>query len=87
MFGPLAARPNNSKYEQIVDRLFDLKRYAQDSFGAYGWWIFGSGPHYSYHWDAQTKRHYANAMRFEYHTYQKETQLWWCYLRSGERKF
>lgn len=87
VFGPLAARPNDSKYEAIIDRLFDLSRYAQDAFGDYGWWVFGSGPHYNYHWDAANRRHYADAMRFEYHTYQKETQLWWNYLRSGERKF
>ncbi len=87
VFGPLMSRPNNSKYEAIVDRLFDLSRYAQDSFGDYGWWAFGSGPHYSYQWDATAKRHYADPRRFEFHTYQKETQLWWCYLRSGERKF
>lgn len=90
VFGPLAARSGDLETkppERIVDRIFDLKRYAQDAFGDYGWWIFGSGPHYSYHWDAKLKRHFASAMRFEYHTYQKETQLWWCYLRSGERKF
>ncbi len=87
VFGPLMHRPNDSKYEAIVDRLFDLKRMAQDAFGDYGWWLFGSGPHYSYQWDPDTKRHYADPRRFEYHTYQKETQLWWCYLRSGERKF
>jgi hypothetical protein len=87
VFGPLLPRPNNSPYEAIVDRLFDLSRYAQDAFGDYGWWLFGAGPHYSYQWDAETKRHYADPRRFEYHTYQKETQLWWCYLRSGERKF
>jgi hypothetical protein len=87
VFGPLAARPNDSKYEAIVDRNFDLGREAQDAFGDYGWWLFGSGPHYSYQWDAVRKRHYADPRRFEYHTYQKETQLWWCYLRSGERKF
>jgi hypothetical protein len=87
VFGPLAARPNDSKYEAIVDKLFDLSRYAQDTFGDYGWWVFGSGPHYNYQWDATLRRHYADPMRFEYHTYQKETQLWWCYLRSGERKF
>lgn len=87
VFGPLAARPNDSKYEAIVDRLFDLGRYAQDAFGDYGWWLFGAGPHYSYQWDERVKRHFADPRRFEYHTYQKETQLWWCYLRSGERKF
>lgn len=87
VFGPLAARPSNSPEEAIVDRLFDLKRYAQDTFGDYGWWLFGAGPHYSYQWDAETKRHYADPRRFEHHTYQKETQLWWCYVRSGERKF
>ena len=87
VFGPLAARPNDSPYEAIVDRLFDLERYAQDAFGDYGWWLFGAGPHYSYQWDKETERHYADPRRFEYHTYQRETQLWWCYLRSGERKF
>ncbi len=87
VFGPLSARPNDSKYEAIVDRIFDLGRDAQDSFGDYGWWAYGSGPHYSYQWDDETKRHYADPRRFEYHTYQKETQLWWCYLRGGERKF
>ena len=87
VFGTLAARPNNSPYEAIVDRIFELERYAQDSFGDYGWWLFGAGPHYSYQWDAKTQRHYADPRRFEYHTYQRETQLWWCYLRSGERKF
>ncbi len=87
VFGPLAPRPNDSKYEAIVDRIFDLGRDAQDSFGDYGWWVFGSGPHYSYQWDEETGRHYADPRRFEYHTYQKETQLWWNYLRSGERKF
>lgn len=75
------------RYEAIVDRLFDLGRYAQDAFGDYGWWIFGSGPHYSYQWDKESQRHYADPRRFEYHTYQKETQLWWNYCRSGERKF
>jgi hypothetical protein len=87
VFGPLASRPNDSKYEAIVDRIFDLGRDAQDSFGDYGWSVFGSGPHYSYQWDEKTQRHYADPRRFEYHTYQKETQLWWNYLRSGERKF
>lgn len=87
VFGPLAPRPNDSPYEAIVDRLFDLSRYAQRAFGDYGWWVFGSGPHYSYQWDAEAGRHYADPRRFEYHTYQKETQFWWCYLRSGERKF
>lgn len=87
VFGPLAARPSESPYEAIVDRLFDLGREAQDSFGDYGWWAYGSGPHYSYQWDAERRRHYADPRRFEYHTYQKETQLWWNYLRSGERKF
>lgn len=87
VFGPLAARPNDSPYEAVVDRLFDLERYAQDAFGDYGWWLFGAGPHYSYQWDKETERHYADPRRFEYHTYQRETQLWWCYLRSGERKF
>lgn len=87
VFGPLMPRPNDSPYEAIVDRIFDLGRDAQDAFGDYGWWLFGSGPHYSYQWDEETKRHYADPRRFEYHTYQKETQLWWNYLRSGERKF
>ena len=87
VFGPLASRPNDSRYEAIVDRIFDLGRDAQDSFGDYGWWVFGSGPHYSYQWDEDEQRHYADPRRFEYHTYQKETQLWWNYLRSGERKF
>lgn len=87
VFGPLAARPNDSPHEGIVDRIFDLERYAQDSFGDYGWYLFGAGPHYSYQWDAEAQRHCADPRRFEYHTYQRETQLWWCYLRSGERKF
>ena len=87
VFGPLMPRPNDSKYEAIVDRLFDLSRYAQDTFGDYGWWAFGSGPHYSYQWDPVAQRHYADPRRFEFHTYQKETQFWWNYLRSGERKF
>lgn len=87
VFGTLASRPNDSPYEAIVDRIFDLERYAQDAFGDYGWWLFGAGPHYSYQWDKETQRHYADPRRFEYHTYQRETQLWWCYLRSGERKF
>lgn len=87
VFGPLADRPNGSPYEAIVNRIFGLERYAQDEFGDYGWWLFGSGPHYSYQWDKETQHHYADSRRFEYHTYQRETQLWWCYLRSGERKF
>jgi len=87
VMGPIAARPNDSPEESIVDRLFDLSRSAQDSFGDYGWWLFGAGPHYSYQWDAKTGRHYADPRRFEYHTYQRETQHWWNYLRSGERKF
>ena len=45
------------------------------------------GRHYSYHWDADTKKFFADSRRFEFHTYGKETQLWWNYLRSGERKF
>lgn len=87
VFGPLAARPNDSAAEAAVDRIFDLSRQAQDDFGDYGWWLFGAGPHYSYHWDAETKKFYAESRRFEFHTYGKETQLWWNYLRSGERKF
>lgn len=87
VFGPLAARPNNSPYEAAVDRLFDDGRRMQDQFGDYGWYLFGAGPHYSYQWDPQTQRHFADSRRFEFHTYQKETQLWWNYLRSGERKF
>ncbi len=87
VFGPLAARPNGSKYEAVVDRLFKLSRYGQDTFGDYGWWLFGAGPHYSYQWDAERRAHYADPRRFEFHTYQKETQLWWNYLRSGERQF
>jgi hypothetical protein len=79
--------PDLAKYEAIVDRLFDLGQKAQDDFGDYGWHAFGSGPHYSYQWDEETERHYADPRRFEYHTYQKETQLWWNYFRSGERKF
>lgn len=85
--GPQSGAFDPAPYEAIVDRLFDLGQYAQDTFGDYGWWIFGSGPHYSYQWDEENKRHYADPRRFEYHTYQKETQLWWNYLRSGERKF
>ncbi|MDX1944761.1 MAG: hypothetical protein SFU86_05080 [Pirellulaceae bacterium] len=87
VFGPLAARPNDSPDEAAVDKLFDLSRQVQDEFGDYGWWLFGAGPHYSYHWDPATKLHYADSRRFEFHTYGKETQLWWNYLRSGERKF
>jgi hypothetical protein len=87
VMGPIAARPNDSPYEKIVDRIFDLARGAQDTFGDYGWWLFGAGPHYSYQWDAKTQKHYADPRRFEYHTYQRETQHWWNYLRSGERKF
>lgn len=87
VFGPLAPRPSGAADEAIVDRLFDLGRDAQDAFGDYGWWLFGAGPHYSYQWDAQAQRHYADPRRFDFHTYQKETQLWWCYVRSGERKF
>ncbi len=87
VFGPLAARPNDSPYEGIVDRIFDLERYAQDTFGDYGWHLFGAGPHYSYQWEPETQRHVSDPRRFEYHTYQRETQLWWSYLRSGERKF
>lgn len=87
VFGPLAARPNDSKYEAIVDWIFDNGRKMQDQFGDYGWWLFGAGPHYSYQWDEQTQRHYADSRRFEFHTYQKETQFWWHYVRSGERKF
>jgi hypothetical protein len=79
--------PDLAKYEAIVDRLFDLGQKAQDDFGDYGWHAFGSGPHYSYQWDEKTQRHFADPRRFEYHTYQKETQLWWNYFRSGERKF
>lgn len=87
VFGPLIARPNKSGYEMIVDRVFDLARKAQDEFGDYGWWVFGAGWHYSYQWDPVNRRHYADPRRFEHHTYQRETQLWWNYLRSGERKF
>lgn len=87
VFGPLAARPNGSPYEAAVDKLFDLGRQVQDEFGDYGWWLFGAGPHYSYHRDDDTKKFYADSRRFEFHTYGKETQLWWNYLRSGERKF
>lgn len=87
VFGPLAARPNDSPGEAAVDRIFDLTRQVQDDFGDYGWWLFGAGPHYSYHWDADTKKFFADSRRFEFHTYGKETQLWWNYLRSGERKF
>lgn len=87
VFGPLAPRPNDSPAEAAVDRIFDLSRQAQDEFGDYGWWLFGAGPHYSYHQDAETKLFFADARRFEFHTYGKETQLWWNYLRSGERKF
>ncbi|MCE9608563.1 MAG: hypothetical protein K8U03_27065 [Planctomycetia bacterium] len=91
VFGPLAARPSkplsDNRYEAIVDRIFDLERTAQDDFGDYGWFLFGAGPHYSYQWDPETKKHYADPRRFEYHTYQRETQLWWTYFRSGERKF
>jgi hypothetical protein len=87
VMGPIAARPNDSPYEAIVDRLFDLSRDMQETFGDHGWWLFGAGPHYSYQWDADTRKHYADPRRFEYHTYQRETQHWWNYLRSGERKF
>jgi hypothetical protein len=87
VFGPLAPRPNDSPAEAAVDRIFDLSRQAQDDFGDYGWWLFGAGSHYSYHWDAETRKFFADARRFEFHTYGKETQLWWNYLRSGERKF
>ena len=87
VFGPLAARPNESPTEAAVDRIFDLTRQVQDDFGDYGWWLFGAGSHYSYHWDAETKKFFADSRRFEFHTYGKETQLWWNYLRSGERKF
>jgi len=45
VFGPLAARPHESSYEAIVDRIFDLERKAQDDFGDYGWFLFGAGPH------------------------------------------
>lgn len=87
VFGPLAPRPNDSKYEAAVDKIFDLGRQGQDDFGDYGWWLFGAGPHYSYHTDEKTGKLYADSRRFEFHTYGKETQLWWNYLRSGERKF
>jgi hypothetical protein len=87
VFGPLAARPNNSRYEAAVDKIFDLGRQGQADFGDYGWWLFGAGPHYSYHTDEATGKLYADSRRFEFHTYGKETQLWWNYLRSGERKF
>ncbi len=87
VFGPLASRPNDAPAEAAVDRIFDLSRQAQDEFGDYGWWLFGAGPHYSYHWDADAKKFFADSRRFEFHTYGKETQLWWNYLRSGERKF
>ena len=87
VFGPLAARPNDSKYEAAVDKIFDLGRQGQDDFGDYGWWLFGAGPHYSYHTDEKTGKLYADSRRFDFHTYAKETQLWWSYLRSGERKF
>ena len=86
-FGPLAARPNDSPAEAAVDRIFDLSRQVQDDFGDYGWWLFGAGSHYSYHWNDETKKFFADSRRFEFHTYGKETQLWWNYLRSGERKF
>jgi hypothetical protein len=87
VFGPLAPRPNDAPAEAAVDRLFDLSRQVQDEFGDYGWWLFGAGPHYSYHWDAETGKFFADSRRFEFHSYGKETQLWWNYLRSGERKF
>jgi hypothetical protein len=87
VFGPLAPRPNLSEYEAVVDRLFDLGRQMQDEFGDYGWWLFGAGPHYSYNWDESNQTFYADSRRFDFHTYGKETQLWWNYLRSGERKF
>ncbi len=92
---PLVSRPITAqvasdyrrKGEAVVDRIFQLGRYGQDTFGDYGFWLFGAGPHYSYQWDPVAKRHYADPRRFDFHTYQKETQLWWCYLRSGDRKF
>lgn len=87
VMGPIAARPNGSPAEAIVDRLFDLGRDMQDGFGDYGWWLFGAGPHYSYQWDAKTGKHYADPRRFDFHTYTRDTQHWWNYLRSGERKF
>jgi len=84
---PEQAAAVSAQGEAVIDRLFHLARYAQDAFGDYGWWLFGAGPHYSYQWDARTQRHYADPRRFDFHTYHKETQLWWCYFRSGERKF
>ncbi|MCE9534457.1 MAG: LamG domain-containing protein [Planctomycetes bacterium] len=87
VMGPIAARPNDAPAEKVVDRLFDLGREMQDTFGDYGWWLFGAGPHYSYQWDAKTGKHYADPRRFDFHTYQRDTQHWWNYLRSGERKF
>lgn len=56
VFGPLAARPNDSPAEAAVDRIFDLSRQVQDDFGDFGWWLFGAGPHYSYHWDTETNK-------------------------------
>jgi hypothetical protein len=91
VFGPLAARPGDHPDDAPADRFydvyFDLQRKMQDDFGDYGWFLFGAGPHYSYQWDKDTKKHYADPRRFEYHTYQRETQYWWNYIRSGERKF
>ncbi len=88
VFGPLMPRPNEyGRYEAVVDQLMAQSRDMQHTIGDYGWWLFGSGPHYNYFWDKQKGRHYVGPYRVEFHTYQRETGLWWCYLRSGERKF
>jgi hypothetical protein len=87
VMGPIVARPNGVQEEAVVDWIFDRGREMQHMFGDYGWWLFGAGPHYSYQWDPETKTYYADPRRFEFHTYQRDTQHWWNYLRSGERKF
>ncbi|MCM8785393.1 MAG: LamG domain-containing protein [Candidatus Omnitrophica bacterium] len=81
------------EYEQKIEEYVNSILYLDDKSGNYGFWEYGSGPHFCYRLLNKTEnKDEAKFVADSYYRYANHnyggSEYWWTnYLRSGERKW
>jgi hypothetical protein len=88
IFGPLGPRDAKrfAEQEARLDGLFADVQRAQQEWGDYGFFFYGSGPHQAYQFDREDGHLSARAWRMQGILYGFPRSLWLAYLRSGQRQ-